>query len=132
MIAYAELGFSTSTDQAAAQHMERTAYMYIVGQRIVGLCLMERIKDAHRLRQDGTRAKTAEEAILGIHLLWIHKRHRRQGLAKLLVNAACERMVYGYIVPVEQVAVSSPTSAGTRFAQRFCGRLDILVYDCIA
>jgi ribosomal protein S18 acetylase RimI-like enzyme len=150
-IAYAELGFCRPRDDYGGVSFSKdenevdpppsaprttTAYLYVHEQRIVGLCVVERISAAHRLTAHGddgttTRACQTEGAVLGVHLLWIHPNHRRQGIAKSLIDQACATMVYGYRVPPTLVALSSPTTAGTRFAQWYCDRLDILVYDCV-
>jgi ribosomal protein S18 acetylase RimI-like enzyme len=120
---------------AARTLLARTVYLYVHEQRIVGLCVVERISKAHRLtaHDDGTITRTCQpaDAVLGVHLLWIHPDYRRKGIAKSLIDQACTTMVYGYHIPTAQVAFSSPTMAGTRFAQWYCDRLDVLVYDCV-
>jgi N-acetyltransferase len=131
----AKLDDKDTTPPAARTLMARTVYLYVNKQRIVGLCVVERISKAHRLmtHDDGTITRTCQtaDAVLGIHLLWIHPDHRRQGIAKSLIDQACTAMVYGYHIPPALVAFSSPTMAGTQFAQWYCDRLDILVYDCV-
>lgn len=92
------------------------------------------------------RSTIAHRAVLGIYQMWVHEQFRGLGIASMLVDAARAKMVFGYTVPVHELAFSSPTEWGVRFAQRYNARrcptktenqksygnspVKILVYDC--
>ena len=96
------------------------------------------------------RSRKSSKATLGIHQMWVHMNYRNQGMARALVDAARTHMVFGYNIPVDQLAFSSPTESGVQFARRYSSRHrqheklsshsplscqtkeedDVLVYDC--
>ena len=94
------------------------------------------------------RSTESHKAVLGIYQMWVHLKYRNRGIARALVDAARVHMVFGLKVPVDQVAFSSPTESGVRFARQYnshlhttaspqshldCGsnnNLEVLVYDC--
>lgn len=94
------------------------------------------------------RSKESRKAALGIHQMWVHFNYRNRGIASQLIDAARANMVFGYTVPVDQMAFSSPTEAGVRFARQYNSRqqampssllplncrcdddAEVLVYDC--
>jgi GNAT superfamily N-acetyltransferase len=91
------------------------------------------------------RSKESRKAALGIHLMWVHFNYRNRGIASALVDAARTHMVFGYTVPVDQLAFSSPTYSGVEFARQYhssressqsppiCrtnNNVEVLVYDC--
>lgn len=95
------------------------------------------------------RSKQSRKAVLGIYQMWVHSHYRCRGIASALVGAARAHMVFGYTVPTFQLAFSSPTESGVRFAMQYCRRqqttattttvplgdhahdsVEVLVYDC--
>lgn len=86
------------------------------------------------------RSMEPEPAILGVHLLWVHSKFRRQGLARKLLDTARDKTFYGFVVPRHMIAFSSPTQAGIAFAMQYChfetqpeahsNQPTVLVYEC--
>jgi ribosomal protein S18 acetylase RimI-like enzyme len=119
---------------AASDLVSHTTFMYVRQKRVVGLVAVESIKHAYRLltfqvtkhtNQDPSHLSSLDRstvpinAVLGIQLLWVHKRHRHQGIAKKLVDIARLFMVFGYVVPYHQIALSSPTESGILFMSHY-------------
>jgi ESCO1/2 acetyl-transferase len=149
-----------------------TAFLCVNNNRVVAVVLVEEIKKAYPLimtedtRNDGAsgnptndrmmmtslrRSLYAQRAMLGVYLLWVHDKFRRTGIANQLIDVARDRMVYGFHVPIDQIAFSSPTQAGLSFALKYCKTIQnvqnanedanqaiqksnkeacVLVYDC--
>lgn len=126
-----DLGFVPSDDSAP-----RTAYLYIVNKRVVGMATAEVIQRAFVLQNSLERSLQPQKAMIGVHQLWVHAKFRKQGVATRLVDAVRANFVFGLTVPKEMLAFSSPTEAGSRFARNYvCGNpskgtREILVYDC--
>ena len=126
----------------------RTVYLYIVNKRVVGLAVAQIIDRAYPVtamarNHHDTLSSTSSsppppppstsssslgyerstthscKAVLGIYQLWVHGQFRQRGIATRLVTTAREKLVFGFVVPVEQTAFSSPTESGLAFAQRY-------------
>jgi ribosomal protein S18 acetylase RimI-like enzyme len=112
----------------------RTVYLYIANKRVVGFASAEIIKHAFVLHNSFERSTEPQNAMAGVHQLWVHAKFRNQGIATRLVDTIREKLVFGLTVPKVFLAFSSPTEAGARFARNYCGGdngiKDILVYDC--
>lgn len=145
----------------------KTTYLCIYNSRVVGMIIVEGIQKAYRLllvnpdfdtsneieiatkmtkpKSDTQvcqleRSTVCQPATLGVHILWVHSNYRNLGIARRLLDIAREKMFYGFVVPVEFLAFSSPTQAGALFAVRYCSPLknerntlsgcNVLVYDC--
>ena len=115
-------------DFCAGKDTPRTGYLYIRNRRVVGMLLAEPIRRAHPLQN--SNQSTPRKAALGVYQLWVHANFRQQKIASQLVTTAREKMVFGWVVPVAEVAFSSPTQAGMAFAQRYTQGSEVLVYDC--
>lgn len=74
------------------------------------------------------RGEDPVRAVLGVGQVWVSLAHRRRGVASRLLGAACATFVYGYRVPVDEVAFSHPTQAGRALAESFTGTREFLVY----
>lgn len=121
-----------------------TAYICVYNNRVIGLVIVEEIKVAYPLMKDDTQQQTtansecdnvnqkcintsslsrslhAQPVMLGIYLLWVHKKYRSMGIAKKLIDIARDRMFYGLHIPIDKIAFSSPTQAGLSFAMKYC------------
>jgi N-acetyltransferase len=127
-----DLGFVSSDDSAP-----RTAYLYIVNKRVVGMATAEVIQHAFVSQNSLERSLEPRKVMTGVHQLWVHAKFRKQGVATRLVDAVRAKFVFGLTVPKEMLAFSSPTEAGSCFARNYvCGdsskeTKEILVYDCV-
>lgn len=124
-----DLGFVSSDET-----FPRTAYLYIVNKRVVGMASTEVIQHAFCLENALERSSLPRKAMVGVHQLWVHANFRSQKVATRLVDAVRTKFVFGLTVPKAMLAFSSPTEAGARFACNYvCGdssNSEILVYDC--
>ena len=116
-----ELGFVA---EPTTTPRPKTTFLYIRQKRILGLAAVEILHHAYPLvvgdeQQQQQRSNHPVQAMMGVYKLWTHSKARRQGVATRLIDAARQQMVYGILVPPSMVAFSSPTQAGTNFAQRY-------------
>lgn len=132
-----ELGFvpDAENDKIA----QRWTYLYILNKRVVGMVSAESIREAYFLHDNNfDRDQQKRKALIGIHQIWVHSRFRRRAIASRLIDTVREKMLYGMVVPRNQVAFSSPTEAGASFARRYSELQShitpsggqALVYDC--
>ena len=114
-------------------------FLYLAGDRCIGLCLAERIRSASKVvdssgekisnQENGAVARSSSIltetsqnlALLGISRIWTSKSHRRKGIASALLNCASNHFFYGIEVPKEFVAFSQPTESGGQLAEGWFG-----------
>lgn len=114
-------------------------FLYLSGDKCIGLCLAERIRSASKVLDSagGTRPvpgnvavarsssilmETSQNlALLGISRIWTSKSHRRKGIASALLECASNHFFYGIEVPKELVAFSQPTESGGQLAEGWFG-----------
>ena len=113
------------------------AFIYLVSERCVGFCLVEKIGSAHRVTESSV-TESAEThnpgqghsssisisdkqdvALLGISRIWTSRSHRRQGIASTLLECARRHFFYGMEVTKDLVAFSQPTDSGGKLARRW-------------
>ena len=117
------------------------AYIYIQGDKCIGLCLAERIRGAYQALDDtssiadgSARPRTPQSksssiavdteripATLGIHSIWTSTKYRRLGIASRLLECARKNFVYGIQVPKNLMAFSQPTASGGNLARKWFG-----------
>jgi hypothetical protein len=130
---------SDAEKEAPALGDRYKVYLYVLGQKCVGVCLAERIQEAYAvLDQDDTFEQTitlpmetqsssisisttADPAMLGISRIWTSKQSRKRGLAKRLLESARSDFLYGLTVEKEMVAFSQPTESGGKLARKWFG-----------
>lgn len=114
-------------------------FLYMIGDKCVGLCLAERIHNASKVispqlpaLSDQTQvtltksssistAAASDPALLGISRIWTSKSHRRKGIGSLLLDCARCNFFYGIEVPKEMVAFSQPSESGGRLGEAWFG-----------
>ncbi|MCJ1404881.1 N-acetyltransferase O1 (Establishment of cohesion protein 1) [Xylographa trunciseda] len=114
-------------------------FLYLAGDKCIGLCLAERIHNASRVlapeehdaseHNAGVGVKSSsisteaarDAALLGISRIWTSKSHRRKGIASALMDCARGNFFYGIEVPKEMVAFSQPTDSGGQLAEDWFG-----------
>ena len=130
-----ELGSSSSSNWKNNE----TVYLYICQKRIVGYCSVEHIQKAYQLL-DSTNEENKDKnqlyhsnipfkAMLGIHQIWCHSKHRKSKIATQLVDTARSKLIFGMTIPVDRIAFSSPTVAGIKFARSYTQTNTPLVYS---
>lgn len=115
-----------------------TAYLYLKSSKCVGLCLVQNLLIAYKVRPPERRAKGAtsitqhqrtmmiatkpDGMIMGISRIWISSGHRKEGLATRLLDCAQNNFVYGFPVKKEYTAFSQPTDSGAALARKWYGK----------
>ncbi|CAH1406596.1 unnamed protein product [Nezara viridula] len=124
-----ELGFP----EQSSLHPETQVFMYIKKNKIVGCAVAKPVRYAHRVLPSlGTDAALCSEeaypVLVGISRLWVHPEHRLSGIASCLVNSVRKNYNFVKYLKIDDIAFSSPTEDGRRFAAKYCRRDDYLVY----
>lgn len=112
-------------------------YIFVSGEKCIGLCLAERISKAYEVESQNDDADTiksnpglsksssisvgpdAKPAILGISRIWTSVSHRRKGVAAALLDAARRNFIYGVQISKDMIAFSQPTESGGLLAQNW-------------
>jgi N-acetyltransferase len=129
-----------SNDLSSTAAVDRyKTYLYVRGQKCIGVCLAERIWQAYTvLAQDDASAQICQPspdtksssisvstatttALMGISRIWTSNSHRKQGIATSLLDCARSDFLYGLTVEKEKVAFSQPTESGGNLARRWFG-----------
>ncbi len=115
------------------------AFVYLVGDRSVGLCLIEKLSSANRVvdpsdvqaeeKNDPAHAHSSsilvsdkqDVALLGVSRIWTSRSHRRQGIAETLLDCARRHFFYGMEVTKDLIAFSQPTDSGGKLARQWFG-----------
>lgn len=115
------------------------AFLYMVEDKCVGVCLTEKIsrgfpvmssrptsvdKDYSGIIATSKSSSVsimtnAKVVLLGISRIWTSKAYRNQGIAIELLECARSNFFYGVQVPKNLVALSQPTESGKRLAERW-------------
>ena len=82
----------------------------------------------HKLQLPLSRELTPRLARVGVHQVWVHASERRRGVASAIIDVVRAKLIFGTVVPVEEVAFSSPTGDGLTLGKRYVGE-GVLVYD---
>jgi len=142
---------SGSTDDGRGNGGHRyKVYLYICGNKCVGVCLVQRIKKARSVMPSSTTLETdcmpriemeqngrpqrgdggiriCDEdcpAMLGISRIWTSNDSRRQGIARKLLDCAIENFEFAISIPKDRVAFSQPTDSGAKLARVWFGKED--------
>lgn len=65
----------------------------------------------------------------GISRIWVAPPYRRYGVASRLITCVRGNFIFGKYLSIDEIAFSSPTEDGKRFASKLCQREDFLIYD---
>lgn len=78
------------------------------------------------------RLNKSHEAILGVNKFWTLRKERRKGYGKMLLDAARENFIFGYMIPRVQLAWTQTTEEGAKYAKTYMqneAEYDYLTYD---
>ncbi|MDI1485138.1 MAG: hypothetical protein OHK93_000273 [Ramalina farinacea] len=114
------------------------AFVHLLGERCVSVCLAEKVSRAFPVIDVRPQARTgdtasfdpsngsslsvstsADIALLGVSRIWVSKAYRRRGLAFAMLESARNNFFYGLQVPKNLMAFSQPTESGGRLAKRW-------------
>ncbi|CAI5712961.1 unnamed protein product [Peronospora destructor] len=126
--------------------LQRSHFVYIQDQQVVGCVNTERIAKAFTLDKSVsnmvkfdkessiaekgvfTASATSQLAVVGICQIWVHPSFRKKTIATRLVDIVCGKSIYGMRVAKNVVAFAQPTRIGLQFAQKYMRPYDVLIY----
>nr|XP_022313901.1 N-acetyltransferase ESCO2-like [Crassostrea virginica] len=132
-----ELGFP---ETAVIFRTDLKVYLMISEEKkIIGCCFAENITQGHRVLADSQSSQESgsrpwycdtepEPASVGISKIWVHKLHRRMGVARKLLDCVRQNFHFGTYISKKRVAFSDPTPDGKRLATEYTGTSSFLVY----
>ncbi|XP_066958710.1 N-acetyltransferase ESCO2 [Macrobrachium rosenbergii] len=131
-----ELGFPEGTNLVRENSR---VFMYILDRQVVGFLVGERIEKANRVIPPKSTTVSTTNRLLccsqeqvtvwaGVSRIWVLQGHRGKGIAGKLCEAMLCNMFSHHILSRDEIAFSDPTESGTKFAERFTGKRDFLVY----
>lgn len=65
----------------------------------------------------------------GISRIWVAPQYRRHGIAAKLITSMRSHFSFGAFLSFDEIAFSSPTEDGKRFAASLAQRNDFLIYE---
>ena len=130
---------TTNNEGSADGGTRFKAFLYLEGDKCIGLCLVERIASAYQVA-DASVTETVQMrapantlsssisisdkkdvALLGVTRIWTSRAHRRQGVAVVLLECARRHFFYGMEVTKDLIAFSQPTESGGNLAKHWFG-----------
>ncbi|KAH8703959.1 putative sister chromatid cohesion acetyltransferase Eco1 [Talaromyces proteolyticus] len=108
-------------------------FLHMKDSKCMGLCLAERIWEAHPVKLDATNSDNKHKsssistqdildpAIVGVSRIWTCGSARRKGIAMDLLDCVVSNFIYGLDLPKEQIAFTQPTESGVRLSESFFG-----------
>jgi len=118
-------------------------YIYVRKRKVLACAVAENIKFAYKvINKDIENAPSPPEssccvindkpqqAVIGISRIWVHHQYRKQGVASSLVDVIRSNFVFGQVLKKDLLAFSQPSLDGKRFATKYFGTPEFLVYMC--
>lgn len=65
----------------------------------------------------------------GISRIWVAPQYRRHGIAAKLITSMRGHFLFGTFLSFDEIAFSSPTEDGKKFAASLAQRNDFLIYE---
>lgn len=115
-----------------SEFLQRSIYLYLSSDRkVIGCVTVERIEKAYPFDSSTTTNSSPkdenqhcfEAAVVGICQLWVHASHRKQRIATRLIDAVCDKFIYGMHANRSQLAFAQPTANGLAFAKSYGAHL---------
>ncbi|KAL1502188.1 hypothetical protein ABEB36_007366 [Hypothenemus hampei] len=112
---------------------ESQVYLYIKNRVIAGCAVAMTPKgDGHRMLNTLSGiAMCSEESYpikCGISYIWVEHQHRKQGVASSLLDAVKNNFIFGETLSNDEIGLSSPTEAGSAFAEKYFKTPNYMVY----
>ncbi|CAG0889718.1 unnamed protein product [Cyprideis torosa] len=127
-----EIGWKGDQKSSATDSESCQMFLYIHDKKIIGILLAERISSAFRvIPNEGSLLVETEPcpARCGVSRLWVAEAWRQFGVARHLISVLMENFE-GTALSCEDVALTSPTEAGRRFASKVLGeRFKVYMYE---
>ncbi|EQC26613.1 hypothetical protein SDRG_15553 [Saprolegnia diclina VS20] len=122
------LGIIDETEFFARRH-----FIYVAKDNVVGCVCAEAVTTAFPYATTSgvitIDTKQPRDVLVGVSHMWVHPRHRREGIAKALLDVVRQKFTYGMTIPTAQVAFSQPTADGMAFGARYVAPAPMLLYE---
>ncbi|XP_011866270.1 PREDICTED: N-acetyltransferase ESCO2 [Vollenhovia emeryi] len=125
-----DLGLS---DVNFSTYQSKRVFLYVRQKNVLGVLVAEHIDTAFRMipeliehnccTAEGTSTKC------GINVVWTAMSHRKQGIATKLVDTLRTKFFYGYVMSLDDIAFSIPTTGGKIFAEKYTKTKNFKVYN---
>ncbi|KAJ3271901.1 hypothetical protein HDV01_006115 [Terramyces sp. JEL0728] len=120
-----ELGAAYQEESEVQNHK---AFICVSKNQIIGMIVALDIDEAFRISNNEINQRDRVNAQVGISRIWVSGVHRRQGLAKSMLDFLRTNYYYGIALPLDSLAFSQPTDQGNYLAKSYFNRPDFLVY----
>nr|XP_034187472.1 N-acetyltransferase ESCO1 [Osmia lignaria]XP_034187481.1 N-acetyltransferase ESCO1 [Osmia lignaria]XP_034187487.1 N-acetyltransferase ESCO1 [Osmia lignaria] len=121
------------TDTKLSDYEQKRVYLYIRDKVIIGVLVAQHITTAYRMIPELLELNccTVESspAKCGIDVVWTDMNHRKQGIATKLVDILRNNFYFGYVMSLDDIAFSIPSSGGKIFAEKYTKTRNFKVYS---
>lgn len=106
-------------------------FLYVKNKYIRGCIVAEpRYTGYQILSSDGVDLCSEQSFPIkcGVTRIWVHHANRKEGIGTALMNVLRSNFIYGYILDSTDIALSSPTEQGRKFAAKYFQKENFLIY----
>ena len=96
-------------------------FVYYMNLEAVGVLLAERIAEASPFVKGTVDPAQKFKVYMSVDRIWVKNDQRHGGIGTKLIDLARDHFVPGFVLSKKNIAFSSPTSAGIKFAQKYTG-----------
>ncbi|XP_033225082.1 N-acetyltransferase ESCO2 [Belonocnema kinseyi] len=120
-------------DMQLAYYGDKNVYLYVRDKNVLGVLVAEPVKAAHRMIPELVEldccSSESTPVKCGVNVVWTAMSHRRQGIARQLVDTIRRSYYFGYIMTMDDIAFSTPTPSGKIFAEKYTKTRNFKVYN---
>lgn len=131
-----DLGFS---QQVSSNRQTKTFYLYVSdNQELISFLIAEPLQEAFRVLPRSSddvmmiASKLPEPVTCGISRIWTNPKFRKRGYASKMIDALRTSFLTGVHLDIDQIAFSSPTLDGQKFASKYCKTEQFFTYYQVA
>ncbi|KAG5897768.1 hypothetical protein JTB14_019987 [Gonioctena quinquepunctata] len=108
-------------------------FLYIKKKSIVGCLVAIAKEEGHQMlctreNEPELCSESKYPIKCGIPRIWVAHNHRKHGIGTAMMNALKHNFILGYALKNSDVAFSSPTEMGQKFASSYCKTPNYLIY----
>lgn len=107
-------------------------FIYVKNKTIVG-CLISEVKtEAFKMLSSfegiDVCSKESYPVKCGVSRIWVSQNNRQKGVATALMECMRANFCYGYVLQLNEIALSSPSDSGKMFAKKYFRTENFLIY----
>ncbi|XP_017782220.1 PREDICTED: N-acetyltransferase ESCO2 [Nicrophorus vespilloides] len=107
-------------------------YLFIKNKTIVGCLVADIVTTAYKMLSSTSGVDLCSEESYkikcGVSRIWVSKNHRRSGVGTGMMNILRTTFLPGFIMTLDDIALSSPTEYGKQFAKKYFKTENYLIY----